>query len=137
MQAVMRAAGPHTARPGASKRPYSPPILVRYGDVRDLTQAGSAGTQESTFNNRCGRTNRNKPCVSDRSLKENLARVGEHAMGFGLYLFDFKEQYKDAFGRARQFGVMADEVEAVMPEAVMLRADGFKAVYYEMLGIGR
>lgn len=58
-------------------------------------------------------------------------------MGFGLYLFDFKEQYKDAFGRARQFGVMADEVEAVMPEAVMLRADGFKAVYYEMLGIGR
>ncbi len=38
-----------------------------------------------------------------------------------------------AFGR--QFGVMADEVEAVLPQAVVMHPDGYKRVDYALLGI--
>jgi hypothetical protein len=32
-------------------------------------------------------------------------------------------------------GVMADEVEQVMPEAIVMHPSGFKMVNYEMLGL--
>ncbi len=32
---------------------------------------------------------------------------------------------------------MADEVESVMPEALVIRPDGYKMVNYAMLGINR
>lgn len=62
--------------------------------------------------------------VSDRRLKSNIVRVGTHPLGIGVYEYDI-------FGR-RQVGVMADEVEKVMPEAVV-DVGGFKAVDYGML----
>jgi hypothetical protein len=34
----------------AGKRSYSPPVLVRYGAVSELTQAGSAGASENGSN---------------------------------------------------------------------------------------
>ena len=66
---------------------------------------------------------------SDRRLKENIELVGE-AQGFNIYEFG----YKDIPGR-RFRGVMADEVESVVPEAVVYDTDGFARVFYEMLGI--
>jgi hypothetical protein len=61
--------------------------------------------------------------------------VGEHFLGIGLYLFDYKPEYRDQWGHGRQFGVMADEVESVMPQAVSIHPDGYKVVDYAMLGI--
>ena len=58
-------------------------------------------------------------------------------MGFGLYLFDYKHEFRDAWGSDRQFGVMADEVEVVMPAAVCVHPDGYRMVNYPMLGIKR
>jgi hypothetical protein len=62
---------------------------------------------------------------SDRRLKSNIERVGTHPLGIGIYEYDI-------FG-SRQRGVMADEVEAVRPEAVITRDDGYKMVNYGML----
>jgi hypothetical protein len=62
--------------------------------------------------------------------------VGEHTAGFGLYLFDYKAEFA-AFGTGRQFGVMADEVERVMPEAVSIGDHGYRTVNYALLGITR
>lgn len=63
---------------------------------------------------------------SDRRLKSNVVRVGTHPLGIGVYEYDI-------FGE-RQRGVMADEVEAVKPEAVTTHpTEGYKMVYYGML----
>ena len=116
------------------KRRYLSPVLVRYGQVRDLTQAGTGGSNEFFV---CG-TNKSKRCnSSDKRVKENLVRIGEHQLGIGLYLFDYKPEFRNEWGHGRQFGVMAQEVETVLPEAVCTHPDGYKMVDYAMLGIRR
>lgn len=62
---------------------------------------------------------------SDRRLKSKIIRIGTHKSGIGIYEYDI-------FGK-RQRGVMADEVEAVIPEAVIAHPSGFKAVDYARL----
>jgi len=85
-----------------------------------------------------GATNmRSSTQTSDRAAKENIVLIGTHPLGIGLYLFDYKPAYRQTWGCGRQFGVMADEVEGVMPEAVSIHADGHKLVDYAMLGISR
>ena len=69
--------------------------------------------------------------LSDRRLKTNISQVGvDERTGLALYEFE----YTNGSGQ-RYEGVMADEVERVMPEAVFEMPDGFKAVNYQMLGI--
>jgi len=63
---------------------------------------------------------------SDRRLKSNIERIGTHKLGIGFYEYDI-------FGE-RQQGVMADEVEKVMPEAVLTHSSGYKMVNYGLLG---
>jgi hypothetical protein len=67
--------------------------------------------------------------------KENIVRIGDHPLGIGLYLFDYRPEFRDEWGHGRQFGVMADEVETVKPEAVSVHENGFKVVDYALLGI--
>lgn len=117
----------------ARKIEYHAPQLVRYGALRDLTQAGTGATTEN-MGAGCSGIDTTKRC-SERSLKENIVRIGEHPLGIGLYLFDYKPEYREMGGHGRQFGVMIDEVEIVMPEAVSLHLDGLKRVDYTMLGI--
>jgi hypothetical protein len=62
---------------------------------------------------------------SDRKLKSNIERIGTHKLGIGLYEYDI-------FGE-RQQGVMADEAEKVMPEAVLMHPSGYKMVNYGLL----
>lgn len=75
--------------------------------------------------------------ASDVRLKENLSRIGEHPLGIGLYLFDYKSPFRDQWGQGRQFGVVAQEVERVMPAAVTMHPSGYKMVNLAMLGISR
>jgi hypothetical protein len=121
----------------AEKKPYRVPLLVRYGDVRALTQSGSGTPPENPAASGPGCTPQStrKPCVSDRRAKANIVKVGEHPLGFGFYLFDYKLAYQEQYGTARQFGVMADEVEKVVPAAIESRPDGIKTVDYTALGI--
>ena len=123
----------------AQRLPYQAPVLLRYGTVRDLTQAGSANADESASGANCNFQRKpHQGCTpSERSLKENIARVGTHPIGIGLYLFNYKPAYRAKWGAHRQFGVMVDEVESLWPEAVVQQPDGMKLVNYPMLGIDR
>jgi hypothetical protein len=115
------------ASPKGRKARYSSPVLRTYGSVNALTM-GMGGTVVDFMGIAMAG-------MSDRRAKERVVRVGTHPLGIGLYLFDYKPQYRDSWGRGRQFGVMADEVERVLPEAIAVAADGFRMVNYAMLGI--
>lgn len=67
---------------------------------------------------------------SDIRLKENIEKVGvDMNTGFDLYKFSY-------IGDDRKFiGVMAQDVEKVMPEAVVEDERGYKMVNYSMLGM--
>ena len=123
-QAAYRADEGSTAQ--LEKAAYSSPVLLVYGAVSKLTMGNNGSNVD-------GANSTKKGC--DRSIKENITRVGEHPLGIGLYLFDYKAEHREKSGHGRQFGVMADEVEAVMPEAVCTHPDGYKMVVYGMLGI--
>jgi len=123
--------------PVAGKKPYESPTLVLFGQVGQLTQGASTCGDNDSSTCTTGAITMGPMVASDRNLKENLARIGTHSSGFGLYLFDYKPQFRAQWGRGRQFGVMADEVAQVMPQAVSLHADGYKLVNYGMLGIDR
>ena len=112
------------------KRSYAPPVLRVYGSVRQITlgATGANGDGVAAFKKQGG---------SDRSIKESIVQVGKHPLGIGLYLFDYKAEYRDENGYGRQFGVMADEVEAVLPQAVGRHPRGHKTVDYAMLGISK
>jgi hypothetical protein len=62
---------------------------------------------------------------SDRRLKSNIKRIGTHPLGIGIYEYDIFNNH--------QIGVMADEVELVMPEAVIEHSSGYKMVNYGAL----
>ncbi len=110
------------------KQAYRSPELREYGSLRRLTQSGGTRNAE-------GGSGKPHSTASDPSLKEHIVRVGTHRDGFGLYLFDYKPEHRDQWGHGRRFGVMADEVEAVVPGAVSVAPEGYRLVDYEMLGI--
>jgi hypothetical protein len=109
-----------------AKSAYVKPVLLVYGSVQSLTKGQSGSGTDAA---------RKVKIPSDRAIKENIIQVGTHPLGIGLYLFDYKPEYCKTCGNGRHFGVMADEVEIVMPEAVSVNAHGYKQVNYAMLGI--
>ena len=120
------------------RKHYLAPRLINYGAVRELTLSGTASMAENTamFGQAtyCQWWTGNKTC-SERRVKENIVRIGDHPLGFGLYLFDYRPEFRAQWGQGRQFGVMIDEVERVVPEAVSMHHDGYKRVDYSLLGI--
>lgn len=111
-----------------NKKNYAKPEMKVYGSVRNLT-GGSGGKMDDA-----GST-LNDGQMSDPRAKENIVRVGTHDAGFGLYLFDYKAEFQARWGADRKFGVMADEVAQVMPEAIIEDASGYRTVDYAALGI--
>jgi len=80
--------------------------LGAYGAI-----AGAAGTAAAA--------------ASDIRLKSKIVRVGTHPLGIGIYEYDID-------GR-RERGVIAQEVERVLPSAVIEHPDGYKMVDYGAL----
>jgi hypothetical protein len=70
---------------------------------------------------------------SDIRAKENIVVVGKLPNGLTVYEFEYKPEFKDEAGHGRYRGVMAHEVEQIIPEAVITTADGYKAVNYSMV----
>jgi hypothetical protein len=110
------------------KLPYVRPLLRVYGEVSAMTQ-NNPGTNTGDTKSMMTSTP-SEPC-----LKENIVRIGTHSLGIGLYLFDYKPEFRQRFGGRRQLGLMADEVQRVMPEAVVLHPDGYRTVAYGALGV--
>ena len=66
---------------------------------------------------------------SDIALKHDIVLLGHLANGLGYYRFSYIGSQKS------YVGVMAQEVEKVMPDAVTRGRDGYLRVYYEKLGL--
>jgi hypothetical protein len=64
---------------------------------------------------------------SDKRLKTNIVKIGQYANGLTKYSWDY------VWGESAE-GVMADEVEAIISDAVSTHWTGFKMVNYSMLG---
>ena len=66
---------------------------------------------------------------SDIELKHDVVLLGHLANGLGYYRFSY-------LGSSKPYvGVIAQEVERLMPEAVIRGRDGYLRVYYEQLGL--
>jgi len=66
---------------------------------------------------------------SDIALKHDVVLLGRLANGLGYYRFSYVGSHE------AYVGVIAQEVESVLPEAVTRGNDGFLRVYYEKLGL--
>lgn len=71
--------------------------------------------------------------ASDIQLKQNIKKIGSLDNGLNLYSYEYKDGFDLPTGK--QVGVMAQEVEKVIPEAVVVMSNGYKAVNYGMLGV--
>ena len=118
-------AGKPAAEARQSRRKYARPTLRLYGSVAQLTMTGTGSTSDG------GKS----MMGSDRRMKEDIVRIGEHPLGIGVYLFRYRAPFRDRWGHGTRFGVIADEVEAVLPQAVARGEDGYSRVDYAMLGV--
>jgi hypothetical protein len=66
---------------------------------------------------------------SDLRLKHDVVRLGALDNGLGFYRFVYNG------GEKAFVGVMAQEVQAVMPEAVWRAPDGYLRVSYDKVGV--
>ncbi len=62
---------------------------------------------------------------SDKRLKSNITRIGTHPLGIGIYEYDIFDRH--------EIGVMAQEVQDVLPEAIHIHPSGFMMVDYGRL----
>jgi len=66
---------------------------------------------------------------SDIRLKHDIALLGYLDDGLGFYRFSYNGSNK------AYVGVMAQDVQQIAPQAVVLGQDGYLRVYYEKLGL--
>ena len=110
----------------SAKKNYKSPSLNRFGALGRLTQ-GSGGNGNDGGGS--------MTMKSDRQVKRNVVLVSNLPSGLGLYLFDYLPEFGSPGCNGRQLGVMADEVEQVIPKAVCVHQDGYKIVDYSLLDI--
>jgi hypothetical protein len=96
----------------------------------------AAAQQQANFNNAAGAANIGMSAwetFSDERLKDNLTYLGVES-GHRIYswLWNAKAAALGLFGAGR--GVIAQEVEAICPEAVVEHS-GYKTVNYPMIGV--
>jgi hypothetical protein len=99
---------------------YENPSQQGFGNL--LSLAGTAGMMGW------------KP-FSDIRTKENIKKVGSMANGLGVYEYEYKKEFKDhpSAGHGKFIGVMAHEVEKVIPNAVSVDTDGYKHIDYSLI----
>lgn len=65
---------------------------------------------------------------SDRRLKTNLRKIGDHPVGVARYTWDWLD------GSGSSSGVMAQDLQAVRPDAVVTMPSGYLGVRYDLIG---
>jgi hypothetical protein len=110
------------------------------GGTSDNVQFGSLGIGMAASGT-SGRIDATNDIVayssSDRRFKDNIKPI-ENALDkinqIGGYEFDWKEENKIEHGyEGHDLGVIAQEIEAIAPELVQTRENGYKAVKYDKL----
>ena len=103
------------------KPAWTVPVL-RVVDLKEITKGHSGSFPE-------GSSRRRNRRFSDLRLKTDVHRVGSLSNGLSFYRF----RYLNSPGI--WVGVMAQEVLAVMPEAVCRAPNGYLMVDYGLLGV--
>jgi hypothetical protein len=101
---------------------------VIYGTPQASTTPNFAGTQSTS-----GQSESKGFKISDINTKQNIQKIGVLDNGINLYKYEYKPEFQAEWGHGTQIGVMAQEVEQVIPAAVIQRPDGIKAVNYSMV----
>jgi len=65
------------------------------------------------------------------TLKHDISLLGHLDNGLGFYRFSYNDSDSDKV----YVGVMAQEVQTVMPAAVVRGSDGYLRVFYDKLGL--
>ena len=68
--------------------------------------------------------------ASDIRMKENIKQVYSLANGLPVYEYEYKPEFKDLAGHGKFVGVMAQDVQKVIPDAVLTLDNGYLAVDY-------
>ena len=95
------------------------PTLIVVGILAALLLASSLSEDEDISSQ-----------ASDMRLKENITHLGSGFNGLPIYSFSYIGQ------EGTYLGVMAQDVLAHTPEAVVIGEDGYMSVNYHMLGMG-
>ena len=106
--------------------------LQVFGDIR----VGTSGANGCLMN--FAGTGIAGTCASDRRFKENITPFGQvldrltdlQPVHYSWRAAEFPDRH---FGNARAYGLIAQDVEPVLPELVVTGDDGFKAVDYSAL----
>jgi hypothetical protein len=110
------------------KGAFVTPVVASFAmaglSIDDVAQAQNTTATTTTISGVAG-----APIKSDRRLKTEVARVGTHSAGFGLYRFRY------LWSDEEHVGVIAQEVREVMPQAVLCGEDGFLQVDYRAIGM--
>jgi trimeric autotransporter adhesin len=106
--------------------------LQVFGDVR----VGTTGTN-GCIKNFAG-TGIAGTCSSDRRLKKNITpfapMLDKVTALQPVHYFWRSDEFPDRhFGNSRSYGLIAQDVEQVLPELVVTNADGYKAIDYSQL----
>ena len=73
---------------------------------------------------------------SDKRLKDNLEKINnplDKLKKINGYTFDWIEKKGVHSNKGHDIGVIAQEIEEVLPEIVVTRGNGYKAVRYEKI----
>lgn len=93
------------------------------------TQVGSQNSMLSGLGGIAGALGSAAIMLSDRRLKTAIKRLGNTMKKLSLYEFEYIGD------DSKHIGVMADDVAKVMPDAVVIMENGFKAVDYAKIGV--
>jgi len=92
---------------------YSPQVEIN--DTASVSDGPVFSVQTGTYDS-----------PSDVRLKSNITRIGTHYLGFGIYEYDIFDR--------REQGVLAQEVQTILPQAVTCGPDGYLRVRYDLIG---
>lgn len=75
------------------------------------------------------------PFFSDIDLKRDIKRVGKLPNGINVYKWSWTEEAKKIVGNQPEYGVIAQEVQEILPHAVKRGDHGYLMVNYAALGV--
>lgn len=99
-------------------------MVYKSFDAKNSQQQQQAAARSQMLGQIFGTVGTAATMMSDRRFKANIRRIGTLANGLATYAFNYIGD------KAQQFGVMAQEVLDVIPDAVSHGADGFMRVDY-------